>query len=271
MNAIKFIKAHGLGNDFVIIEAFNDSTMMLSASKILEISNRRTGVGCDQLIILKNSEKADCLMHIFNADGSKAEACGNATRCVAYIMMNKLAKKEVVLEINGSLFAAHLENNMIAVNMGKPEFSWNLIPTLKPVDKLASDYFAPLHDPILVNVGNPHIIFFVDNLNEYNLSEIGPRIENDPLFPNRINVSLAEIIEPNKIKLAVWERGVGLTDACGTAACAAGVAYMNRYKKHGPVDVSFRRGHIRIQLLGDGSIEMTGEAHVSFIGELSNL
>lgn len=269
MQLIKFIKAHGLGNDFVIIPATSQH-ITLASEQISAIANRRTGIGCDQLIIIEKSNRADCKMTIFNADGSLAEACGNATRCVALIQMREKSAKSTSIEINDNIFTASLANGKVSVSMGKSEFTWSKIPLLRPLEDLAANYFLPLRDPHVVNIGNPHIVFFVDDFAAYDLQKLGPRIENDPLFPNRINVSLARIIDQHNIEIRVWERGVGETSACGTAACAvAAIAVANKLTAC-TVDIHFASGVLSIDIAPDNSITMTGGAEIVFEGEYSH-
>ena len=227
MRLIKFIKAHGLGNDFIIIDNFNYK-IDLSNINVRAICDRKIGIGCDQLILIDNSTIADCKMTIFNADGSKAEACGNASRCVALIQMNSKSVNEVKIEINDNVFEAHREGSNITVNMGKADFNWKNVPLSKPLEDIEADYFLPLLDPIFVNVGNPHVIFFVDDLEQFDLHKIGPKIEHDPLFPKRVNLTLAKIIDQHNIQVKVWERGAGATLACGTAACATAAAAFHK-------------------------------------------
>ena len=177
MQIIKFIKAHGLGNDFVIIS----EDIELSKKQILTICDRRLGLGCDQLIFLLDSKKANRKMVIFNSDGSEAEACGNAARCAAWITMYRIRKKQATIEAKDRIIQAKLEeNDMVTMNMGKSDFAWKNIPLSKPIEELSENYFSPLPIPIAVNIGNPHAIFFVDDIKKFNLQELGSKIEQDP-------------------------------------------------------------------------------------------
>ena len=266
MRLIKFIKAHGLGNDFIIIDNFNYK-IDLSNINVRAICDRKIGIGCDQLILIDNSTIADCKMTIFNADGSKAEACGNASRCVALIQMNSKSVNEVKIEINNNVFEAHREGSNITVNMGKADFNWKNVPLSKPLEDIEADYFLPLLDPIFVNVGNPHVIFFVDDLEQFDLHKIGPKIEHDPLFPKRVNLTLAKIIDQHNIQVKVWERGAGATLACGTAACATAAAAFHKKLISQKVNILFKDRSLVINLLKDNIIEMTGEAKIVFSGE----
>lgn len=264
MKEIKFIKAHGLGNDFVIIQ---NPSKVLTGDEIKEICDRRLGVGCDQLIILESSTKADVRMKIYNPDASVSGACGNATRCVAKIIADKLAKQDISIEVMDRVLTASVNNGMVAVNMGMPEFAWENIPMTQPLESLDADYFYPLVKPFVVNVGNPHIVFFVKNIDELNLADIGKKIENDKVFPQKINVSFAQIISPSYIKLRVWERGAGLTAACGTAACATAIAYYMQYNINARVRIAFQYGDLFVDIDDDFSIKMTGPAKIVFSGE----
>lgn len=265
MQNIKFLKAHGLGNDFVIIE-----NLILSKEQIVALCDRKTGIGCDQLIILSASNHADGMMTIYNADGSISNACGNATRCIALLLINKLAKSHVTIEVGGKILNAWQVGKEIAVNMGKPLFTWSDIPMLQDPSDLDHDFFTPLKDPFFINVGNPHIVFFTADLDKVDFESIAPKIERHILFPQRINVSLAQVINHSTIKVKVWERGVGLTDACGTAACAVAVAAISKkIVNDTAVDIQFTRGKLHIIYNEQSEIIMQGEAKISFEGTIS--
>jgi diaminopimelate epimerase len=266
MQLVKFIKAHGLGNDFVIIPNFN-KTINLSLQQVRTICDRKFGIGCDQLILLEHSLEADCKMSIYNSDGSAPEACGNATRCVALIQMNEQRRNDIKIEVNNNVLSIHRNHHNITVNMGKPDFTWNKIPLSQPLEELLANYFSPLPLPIAVNVGNPHAIFFVENLDEFDLQKLGPKIEHDKLFPSRVNVTIAKILDKNNISVKVWERGAGETLACGTAACATVAAAYHKKLVNNNVNILFKDRSLNINLLKDKSIEMTGEAHITFAGE----
>lgn len=220
-----FIKMHGLGNDFAIFDARETA---LPALNIAELSNRKTGIGFDQMAILEKSDQGDCFMHIYNADGGRVGACGNMTRCVADILLNEGGKDTVIIETDSGLlkcWASDAEAGWISVDMGKPKFDWKDIPLAQACDSAE----VPLDiegysDPFTVNVGNPHAVFFVYDVEHVPLVEIGPKIETHAMFPERINVEFAHIIDKNNIRMRVWERGTGITYACGTGACATLVA-----------------------------------------------
>ncbi|MFK7840688.1 MAG: diaminopimelate epimerase, partial [Sphingorhabdus sp.] len=217
MTTGRFHKMHGLGNDFVIIDA-RVHGLELTSAKAAAIANRNNGIGCDQLIILRPSDIADVRMQIFNADGSEVESCGNASRCVA-----KLIGDETRIETDGGIIIGNATADGAIVDMGIPQFDWQSIPLAYAMDTLTMPLgWEDLQNPSAVNVGNPHVIFFVENSASVPLDRLGPMIEVDPLFPEKVNVNVAHI-EDGVIQLLVWERGVGLTRACGTGACATAV------------------------------------------------
>ena len=225
---------HGLGNDFVIIDA-RDEGLELSGTKAAAIANRHSGIGCDQLIILRPSSKADVGMQIFNADGSEVEACGNAARCVA-----KLIGDQTRIETEGGVIIGNATADGAIVDMGPPRFEWQAIPLGYAMDTLDMPVgWEDLKNPAAVNVGNPHVIFFVDDSAAVELDRLGPMIEVDPLFPEKVNVNVAHI-KDGIIHLRVWERGAGLTQACGTGACATAVAAIKRGLVISPVQVNLR-------------------------------
>jgi diaminopimelate epimerase len=258
----RFHKMHGLGNDFVIFDA-RDEPVEMDAARARAIADRRTGIGFDQLIVLEPSSVADVRMRIFNADGSEVGACGNVTRCVALLLGG-----ETRIETDGGLISGAVRNGGAVADMGVPRFDWNEIPLAYAIDTLNLPVaWDDLQDPSAVNVGNPHIVFFVDDADAVDLELIGPRIERDPLFPQRINVNVASI-GGNKIKLNVWERGTGLTRACGTGACATAVAAIRRRLATSPVEVTQRGGTLQIEWSPGETIRMTGPATHVFAGEI---
>ncbi|WP_088348585.1 MULTISPECIES: diaminopimelate epimerase [Rhodomicrobium] len=269
-----FRKMNGLGNDFAVLDA-RVSGLRLDAKAARRIADRERGVGCDQVIVIERSNGADAFMRILNADGSEVNACGNATRCVAALLAGETGRPEVSIQTGaGILNAAVREDGLVTVDMGEPRFGWNEIPLARPFGDTANldvsfdARGAPsLRSPGVVNVGNPHCIFVVDNAAAYDLAEIGPRIEYDRLFPERVNVSLAEFISPEEIRLHVWERGAGLTRACGTAACAAAVATARKGLTGRRVTVGLPGGNLMIDWrVADGHILMTGPWHLDYEG-----
>jgi diaminopimelate epimerase len=257
-----FHKMHGLGNDFVIIDARNERVEM-TAPRAHAIADRLTGIGCDQLILLELSTTADIKMRIFNADGSEAEACGNATRCVATLL-----GKPASIETLGGMLQTRPQDNSASVVLGPPAFDWELIPLAMPMDTRDMPVgWEALERPMAVNVGNPHAVFFVADADAIDLERLGPIIEIDPLFPEKVNVNVASITGPNSLKLRVWERGVGLTLACGTGACATAVAAIRSGRSVSPVTVSLPGGDLKISWREEEAIEMEGPATHVFTGE----
>ena len=255
-----FQKMHGLGNDFVILDA-RIAPVAMTAEAARAISDRHSGIGCDQLILLGASDKADLSMRIFNPDGSEAEACGNATRCV---VMREA--RDCSIETPAGIIEGKLNDGAVSVNMGQPAFLWSEIPLDHAVDTDPLPVtWGPLTDGICVNVGNPHVIFFVDDLTAIDAAVLGPEIEHDPLFPQRVNVNFAHVAADG-IDLVVWERGAGLTRACGTGACATAVAAIRRKYVTGPVDVRLPGGTLTIAWQAGSGIIMSGPATHSFSG-----
>ncbi len=258
----RFHKMHGLGNDFVVIDARAAPVEMPSA-RAHAIAERKTGIGCDQLILLEPSEIADLKMRIFNADGGEVEACGNATRCIA-LLMDGPADIETVA---GVLHTAPGDARA-TVTLNPPAFDWELIPLAMPMDTREMPVgWETLERPMAANVGNPHVVFFVENCDAVDLERLGPLIEHDPLFPERINVNVATITGPNAIRLRVWERGVGLTRACGTGACATAVSAIRAGRAAAPVTVSLPGGELVIEWREGEPIRMAGPATHVFTGE----
>ena len=252
---------HGLGNDFVVIDARVYPADMTKA-RAHAIADRHMGIGCDQLILLEPSDIADVRMRIFNSDGGEVEACGNASRCVA-LLLDKPAR----IETTGGILETVPQGQRATVLLNPPAFDWEFIPLAMPMDT----YDMPvgwdvLDRPMAVNVGNPHVIFFVEDCDAVDLAQLGPIVENDPLFPERINVNVATIVDKNTLRLRVWERGVGLTKACGTGACATAVAAIRSGRASTPVDVILPGGTLTIDWAEGGAIEMAGPATHVFTG-----
>ena len=260
--AAPFHKMHGLGNDFVIIDARNQPVPM-DAPRAHAIADRRTGIGCDQLILLEPSEIADVRMRIFNADGGEVEACGNATRCVATLL-----GKAASIETMAGILETRPQDSRATVLLNPPAFDWEFIPLAMPMDSMDMPVgWEELERPMAVNIGNPHVIFFVPDTDAVDLERLGPIIETDPLFPEKINVNVATVLDHKNIRLRVWERGVGLTLACGTGACATAVAAIRSGRATSPVTVHLPGGDLRIGWHEGGPIEMEGPATHVFTGE----
>ena len=258
----EFIKMHGLGNDFVVLDAREGGVPSVDAAFARAIADRRTGIGCDQLVLLSASQRADVEMRIFNPDGGEVAACGNATRAVALLL-----GRDCRIETQDRILEAKLRDGGASVDMGAPRFGWDEIPLAYAIDTLAMPVgWEELDQPSAVDVGNPHVIFFVDDCDAVPLDRLGPLIETDPLFPERINVNVAAVEGPGRIRLRVWERGAGLTRACGTGACATAVAAIRRKLVASPVTVALPGGELEIAWTPGHSIRMTGPATESFRG-----
>lgn len=274
---IEFSKMHGLGNDFVIIDArqtgFEPTTEFVQA-----ISDRKWGVGCDQMILLSPTDQGgDTFMRIWNADGGEVEACGNASRCVGRLLFTEATRESAVIDtVAGALVCFPANGDNVTVDMGSPRLDWQDIPLAEEMDTRILDIRmgpidAPvLHSPSAVNTGNPHCIFFVENVAAHELESIGPMIENHPLFPERTNVELAQVVDRNEIRLRVWERGTGITQACGTGACATAVAAIRKGMTDRVVQIHLDGGTLQIEWReDDGHMLMTGPAALSFTGTLA--
>ena len=267
-----FIKMHGLGNDFVVLDSTKNQYNINKAS-IQLISNRRFGVGCDQVIEMRHSDKEDIYMKIYNADGTEAEACGNAARCIAGLLFASSPKKAVSIEtIAGVLKAESEENGLIKVDMGKPKFFWKDIPLSMNISEINFEELA-LKNGLAINIGNPHIVFFVKDLDAVDINRIGPLIENNSLFPEKVNVEICQLENRKKIKVLVWERGAGNTLACGSGACAALVAAYKNSLSEPQAEIVLDGGSLNItwNIGSDEHVIMSGPIAVSFLGDLSTL
>lgn len=259
---VPFIKMHGLGNDFVVLDARAHAVPTMTNALARALADRQTGIGCDQLILLEPSDSADVRMRIFNHDGGEVEACGNASRAVGLLL-----GQSAHIETLGGLLQVDPTGNGVAVDMGEPRFEWNQIPLAYPMDTHHMPVAWEVFDnPTAVNVGNPHVIFFIDDIQAIELDRLGPEIEHDPLFPERVNVNVATIESRQRINLRVWERGVGETRACGTGACATAIGAMRRGLVDRAVTVALPGGELMIEWTEQGRIRMTGPATESFRG-----
>jgi len=260
---------HGLGNDFVVLD-FRRTAVPISTTGVRAIADRRTGIGCDQLILLEPARHpaAQLLMHIRNSDGSEAEACGNATRCVAELLYRETGEPNLRIETPAGLLEAEvLANGLISVDMGPPRTGWRDIPLARAVDTLHVDLSAgPLSDAVCTNIGNPHATFFVEDVEPIDLAGLGPRLEHDALLPERANIGVAAIPERGRLRLRVWERGAGITSACGSGACAALVAAHRRGLADRSARVELDGGSLDIAWREDRHVIMTGPAALSFEG-----
>lgn len=262
---------HGLGNDFVVVDA-RLLAFDLDPAAVRSLADRHTGIGFDQLIVVEppRDGKAAAFMRIHNADGSEVAACGNATRCVARQLFEERHDNEIILETAAGLITARHSitgQGLYTVDMGPARASWQEIPVARECD---TDHLplaqGPLTDPVGVNVGNPHAVFFVTDADAVPLEQLGPTLEHDPLFPERANIGVAQVIDTSTLRLRVWERGAGLTQACGTGACAAAIAAHRRGLTGRNVRVHLDGGDLDVEWLENGHVTMTGPASISFTG-----
>lgn len=257
-----FVKMHGLGNDFVVLDGRASELPDPSVPLVRRIANRHEGIGCDQLIVLDRSTTADARMRIFNSDGGEVGACGNASRAIALL----LGQRSLV-ETKGGLIEVSPQHDGASVDMGIPRFEWDAVPLAYAMDTTDVPVaWDDLTNPVALNVGNPHVVFFVEDTEAVDLEFLGPIIENDPLFPERVNVNVASVTDRGHLSLRVWERGTGLTRACGTGACATAVAAMRRGLVERIVEVALPGGALTIEWQTDDRIRMTGPATESFRG-----
>ena len=264
MNNLEAYKMDGLGNDFIIFDK-RQKSVELTKDQIIKISDRNS-IGCDQVIFIEKDETNDAFLKFYNSDGNEISACGNGSRCVAYLLMKESNSNKISLKTKVGILQAELsEKNLVRINMGEPNFVWNKIPLLKKMDnqnlkiKINSNDGKEFTGGFSLSIGNPHVIFFVENFNQFNLQEIGPKIENHNYFPEKCNVTLASIENKKHVKVKVWERGVGLTKACGTAACATAVAAAVLKLSERCVDIEFAQGLLNIDWKKDNNIYMTGK------------
>jgi diaminopimelate epimerase len=268
MDELDFHKMQGLGNDFVILDR-RSGKLSLSPAQIRRVADRRLGVGCDQILCLEASERADVFMRVYNADGSEVGACGNGTRAVARLIMEERSTRRAAIETAAGVLTVTVSVQGYTVDMGRPRFGWDEIPLTRPMDTLALDLESgPLAQPVGVNLGNPHAIFFVEDAEAVPLAELGPLLETDPLFPERANIGVAEVRSRRSIRLRVWERGAGLTAACGSGACAALVAAVRRDLTERAAEVRLDGGPLKIAWTEADRVLMTGPAAHSFKGRL---
>ena len=271
MTGRAFIKMHGLGNDFVVIDV-RAQPLALNDAQARAIADRKTGVGCDQFIVIEPAKNGstDATMRIRNADGGEVEACGNASRCVAQLLMREQQKNRVAIDTAaGVIVAEDAGEGRVAVDLGLARLEWRDIPLARAMDTLHLDLaLGPLSDPVAVNVGNPHAVFFVPDAEAIDLKALGPQLERHALFPERCNIEAATVLSRNRIRMRVWERGVGITRACGTGACATLVAAVRRGLTAAKAEVVLDGGTLEIEWLPDKHVRMTGPVATSFTGVL---
>ena len=264
MNKLVAYKMDGLCNDFIIFDKRKKS-VSLTKEQIIKISDRNN-IGCDQVIFIENDENSNAFLKFYNSDGGEISACGNGSRCVAYLLMKENNNKKISLGTKVGILQAELnDKNLVCINMGQPNFEWDKIPLVKKMDnknleiKINGIDGKEITGGFSLSVGNPHIIFFVEDFNRFNLKDIGPKIEHHNYFPEKCNVTLASIKNKNHVKVKVWERGVGLTKACGTAACATAVSGAVLKLNERCVDIEFTEGLLNIDWKKDNNIYMTGK------------
>jgi diaminopimelate epimerase len=258
----QFDKMHGLGNDFVIFDA-RETPLAMSEPLARAVADRRTGIGCDQLIVLEPSQVADLRMRIWNGDGGEVQSCGNASRCVVALT------GATSLETGGGVVCGSVGDGTVEVSLGLPRFGWDEVPLSYPMDTAAVPMgWGPLEKPMALSVGNPHLVFFEEEVDAVDLVRFGPSIEHDPAFPERTNVNVAEVLGDGRLKLRTWERGAGLTLACGTGACATAVAAIKLKRVTSPVRVSMPGGTLTVAWAPGEEVRMIGAATHVFRGEI---
>jgi diaminopimelate epimerase len=264
---ITFKKMHGLGNDFVLLDN-RDDCLDLNEEKIQKIADRRFGIGCDQLIMLENpqAQQADVLMRIFNADGTEAGACGNATRCIGYLLADEFKRSDCTIETReGILFTSRLPHGRVRVDMGRPRFKWNEIPLSEECDTSSLPIkHGILENPFAVSMGNPHMVFFVTNADGVDLYHLGKELTKHQLYSEGANIEIVEILNDQTIRVRVYERGTGITTACGTGACASVVAGHHRGLLKTSVQVILEGGTLDIDY--EETVKITGPVEFTFEG-----
>lgn len=265
-----FLKMHGLGNDFIVLDG-RAKPPVLTPSVARRLADRHTGVGCDQLIVIEppRGTGSDAFMRILNADGGEVEACGNAVRCIGALIMDERGRDSAIVETLAGPVAISASADGITADMGPARLNWDEIPLARAMDTLSLDIAdGPLRNPVGVGMGNPHAVFFVDDADAVPLSEIGPRLEHHPLYPKRTNVEAVEVRGPATLRVRVWERGAGITRACGTGACAALVGAHRRGLIGRSADIELDGGTLHIEWRDDNHVLMTGPTTLAFTGDI---
>lgn len=267
-----FVKMHGLRNDFVIVDG-REKPYTPSVAEIVRICDRREGVGGDELLVIEPPRfgKVYAFVRIINPDGSEAEACGNASRCVGWLLMEECGRDEIRIEtLGGVLSCRRAGEKQVAVEMGRLRTGWQEIPLSREMDTLHLGIGAgPLQDPVGMNIGNPHAVFFVDDLSAVDLTRYGPQLQKDPLFPEGANIGAAQLLDPKTLRLSVWERPGTLTTACGTGACVAvAAAHRRGLTTEKCMTVVMPAGSVEIELKEDGTVVMTGPVETCYAGYL---
>ena len=265
---LPFRKMHGIGNDFVVLDARNRA-LDLTTKAARTLADRRWGVGCDEILIIEKPRNGgDAFMGVRNADGSVAEQCGNGVRCVADVLMTETGKSKLVLEtLGGPVIATRAANGHVSIDMGPARLDWREIPLAEARDTLHLGITeGPLSDPVGVSMGNPHAVFFVPDVNAVDLKTFGPKLEHHALFPQRANVEVVHVRSRTHLRMRVWERGSGITQACGTGACASVVAAARRGLSERAVTITLDGGDLQIAWLDNGHVMMTGPVAYAFDG-----
>jgi diaminopimelate epimerase len=270
-----FLKMHGLGNDFAVFDG-RTRALSLGEGQARAIADRRLGIGCDQVIVIGQAKNgADASMRIYNADGGEVESCGNAARCVARLLMDECDTDSICLDTEGGALACSRAGALVRIDVGMPRFDWREIPLSEERDTGAFDLeltdmrFAPAREAAAASVGNPHCVLFVDDAKAAPVESLGHAIETHPLFPERTNVEFVQVLSPERLRMRVWERGAGVTLACGTGACASMAAAQRRGLCGERVEVVLDGGSLQIDWAGgDSHIFMTGPVALSYRGEI---
>jgi diaminopimelate epimerase len=269
---IPFRKMHGLGNDFIVFDARSRS-LDITVADARALADRHTGIGADTIVVLEpaRTAEADVYVRFINADGEQISTCGNASRCVAAMLFAETGRDKVRLATDAGILDAWKDQTNVAVDMGRPRLDWSEIPVAFETDTLHLPLGrGPLSDPVGVNMGNPHAVFFVPDADSVDIAVLGRPVEHDPLFPERVNVEVATVEAPDRIRMRVWERGVGITQACGSGACATLVAAARRGLTGRTATIVLDGGNLTIEWRTDDHVIMTGPAATSFIGEIED-
>ncbi len=272
--SLPFRKMHGLGNDFVVLDG-RRQPVRPDARRVRAIADRRTGVGCDQLVVVappQSTARADVFMAMFNANGDAVGTCGNATRCVAWMLMEETGRETVVVETDAGRLTCHRAGHRrVTVEMGRPSFQWKRIPLRESANTLDLPLdLTGFPRPVAVNMGNPHAVFLVSDPESVDLASVGPQVENDPLFPEGTNVEMVGVLGREHLRMRVWERGTGITRACGSGACAAAVAAARLGHTGRGVVVDLDGGPLEITWGNNDQVTMTGPVASPFTGTLDN-
>lgn len=268
---IPFRKMHGLGNDFIVFDG-RRQPLGVTPAEACALADRHTGIGADTIVVIEpaRSGDADVYARFINADGGDISTCGNASRCVAALLFAESGRDAVRIATAAGILEAWKDGVNVAVDMGRPRLDWAEIPVSHAVDTLHLPLTGPLADPVGVNMGNPHAVFFVDDADAVDIATLGRPVEHDPLFPERVNVEVATVQSPSRIRMRVWERGVGITQACGSGACATLVAAVRRGLTGRKATLALDGGDLTIEWRDDDHVIMTGPAATAFTGEIDD-